>query len=52
MAYCIDDPYHISICFLSLFCRVVKSYVVKPGKDFSTEVTKQETDLTPEMIQR
>ena len=37
---------------LSLSYRVVKSYLVKPGKDFSTEVTKQETDLTPEMIQR
>lgn len=35
-----------------LYFRVVKSYVVRPGKDFSTEVTRQETDLTPEMIQR
>ena len=25
---------------------------MKPGKDFSTEVTKPEAELTPEMIQR
>ena len=32
--------------------RVVKSFVVTPGADFSTEVSKQNVDLTPEMIQR
>ena len=32
--------------------RVVKSFVVTPGADFSTEVSKQVVDLTPEMIQR
>ena len=32
--------------------RVVKSFVVTPGADFSTEVSKQDVDLTPEMIQR
>ena len=31
---------------------VVKSFVVTPGADFSTEVSKQDVDLTPEMIQR
>lgn len=31
-------------------CRVVKSYLVKPGPSFTTSVKKQETDLTPEMI--
>lgn len=29
---------------------IVKSYEMKPGSSFSTSVTKQETDLTPEMI--
>ena len=32
--------------------RVVKSFVVTPGADFSTDVSKQDVDLTPEMIQR
>ena len=32
--------------------RVVKSFVVTPGADFSTEVSKQDVNLTPEMIQR
>nr|CAH0100082.1 unnamed protein product [Daphnia galeata] len=29
---------------------VIKSYLMKPGPSFTTSVTKQETDLTPEMI--
>ncbi len=40
------------ILFITNLCcyRIIKSYVMKPGPSFSTSVTKQETDLTPEMI--
>ena len=32
--------------------RGVKSFVVTPEADFSTDVSKQDVNLTPEMIQR
>lgn len=35
--------------FMSVF-RTVKSYWIVKGSSFSTTVTKQETELTPEMI--
>ena len=31
---------------------IVRSYVVTKGDSFSTSITKQETELTPEMIAR
>ena len=31
---------------------VTKCFVVRKGAEFSTEVVKQEAELTPEMIQR
>ena len=32
------------------FYRIIKSYDMKPGPSFTTSVSKQETELTPEMI--
>lgn len=32
--------------------RTVKSYWITKGNSFSTTITKQETELTPEMIAR
>lgn len=37
-------------CFF--WYRIVKSYLVTKGDEFSTEIVKQEADLSPEMIQR
>lgn len=37
--------------FIPLLCiRVIKSYEMRPGPMFTTSISKQETDLTPEMI--
>ena len=40
-------------CYVFLFChRTIKNFLVRKGDAFSTQVVKQETDLSPEMIQR
>lgn len=41
-----SNSHHV---FMSFF-RTVKSYWIVKGSCFSTNVTKQETELTPEMI--
>jgi phenylalanyl-tRNA synthetase alpha chain len=33
-----------------ILCRLIKSYLLSKGKDFSTSVEKAESDLTVEMI--
>lgn len=40
---------NIYFIFMSAF-RTVKSYWISKGSSFSTTITKQETELTPEMI--
>ncbi len=34
------------------FCRIIKNFLVTKGDAFSTEIVKQEAELSPEMIQR
>ena len=34
------------------YCSVIKYYDVRKGPEFSVQLCKLETDLTPEMVQR